>query len=419
MSGPDDDALAAMAERLVAVEGVEAVLLGGSRATGRARPDSDVDLGVYYRRDRLGLAALQRLADDLSDTDAPVAAPGGWGPWVDGGAWLRVDGVAVDWILRDVDRVREQRDRAIRGEFAFHAQPGHPLGFLDVAYAGEVAVGRILADPRGVIADLRVGLDPYPRRLAEAMVANQWQAGFLLDAAAKGAKRDDVAYVGLCLTTAAMILTHAWHARAGVWVLNEKGLVPGVASLNLDTGGFATAVDASMSALGEGRLTDAIDALRGCYVPSMLFVPTDFEPPTSLAGDGFRLEPLGPEHNDADLAAWTSSIEHIRATPGYPDENGDWPPAEGMTTEENLVDLVRHRADFEARIGFTFTVLDPATDDVIGCVYLYPSPQPGHDVEVQSWVTAEKAHLDGPLADAVAAWLEAEWPWSSPDRHGR
>jgi len=46
------------------------------------------------------------------------------------------------------------------------------------------------------------------------------------------------------------------------------------------------------------------------------FVPVGFAPPTSLATDQFHLEPLGPQHNQADHAAWMSSIEHIRSTPG-------------------------------------------------------------------------------------------------------
>lgn len=146
------------------------------------------------------------------------------------------------------------------------------------------------------------------------------------------------------------------------------------------------------------------------------FVPDDFEPPTSLVTERFRLEPLGPQHNEADLTAWTSSIEHIRATKGYPD--GSWPPPDGMSPEANLADLTRHEADFAARRGFTFTVLDPA-GAVIGCVYLYPTKAEGHDVSVQSWVSADRAELDGPLADAVAAWIEQAWPWERPDRYGR
>jgi hypothetical protein len=147
------------------------------------------------------------------------------------------------------------------------------------------------------------------------------------------------------------------------------------------------------------------------------FVGAGFVPPTSLVTDRFRLEPLGPQHNEADHAAWTSSIEHIRATPGYPD--GDWPPLGGMSLEANLADLRRHAADFAAGRGFTFTVLDPDDSDVIGCVYLYPTSSADYDVTVQSWVRADRTDLDEPLADAVAAWLAAEWPWERVDRDGR
>lgn len=150
---------------------------------------------------------------------------------------------------------------------------------------------------------------------------------------------------------------------------------------------------------------------------SVPFVPADFVPPTSLITDRFRLEPLGPQHNDADLAAWTSSIEHIRVTAGYP--KGSWPPLGGMTLDENVDDLHRHADDFSAREGFTFTVLDPHDGDVIGCVYLYPPASVDYDVDVRSWVRADRADLDQPLADAVESWLGEAWPWQRLDRHGR
>ncbi|WP_245607129.1 GNAT family N-acetyltransferase [Pseudonocardia spinosispora] len=150
-------------------------------------------------------------------------------------------------------------------------------------------------------------------------------------------------------------------------------------------------------------------------VASSPFVPADFSPPTTLTTDDFRLEPLGPRHNEDDHRAWSSSIEHIRATPGFPD--GSWPPVDGMTLEANLSDLRRHADDFAARRGFTFTVLDPGDGDVIGCVYLYPAVD--HDVTVQSWVRASRAELDVPLADAIAGWLTAQWPWRRVDRAGR
>ena len=144
----------------------------------------------------------------------------------------------------------------------------------------------------------------------------------------------------------------------------------------------------------------------------MTFVPAGFDPPAGLDGDGFVLEPLGPEHNDADYAAWTSSMQHIRDTPGYAGRS--WPRE--MTLEQNRDDLARHRRDFEAREGFTYTVRDPVDGDVIGCVYIYPTrPEQDRVAHVESWVRADRAWLDAPLHDAVRAWLERDWPFQRVD----
>jgi hypothetical protein len=136
------------------------------------------------------------------------------------------------------------------------------------------------------------------------------------------------------------------------------------------------------------------------------FVPPDFVVPLSLETPHFRIEPLGPQHNEADYAAWTSSLEHIRQTPGYPD--GNWPDDRSLA--DNLRDLRRHADDFAHRRGFTYTVLDPGTADVVGCVYIYPDPGVPQRAQVQSWVRASRAELDVPLWRAVSDWLATEWP---------
>ena len=135
------------------------------------------------------------------------------------------------------------------------------------------------------------------------------------------------------------------------------------------------------------------------------FVPANFEVPLTLSTDEFTLEPLTPEHNRADYAAWTSSMDHIHRTPGW--ETGNWP--HDMTLDQNRGDLAGHAADFEQRQGFTYTVLDPA-GVVIGCVYIYPAKD-GPGAKVSSWVTEGRAELDAPLYQAVSAWLEADWPF--------
>src|SRR4051794_10449225 len=96
--------LTEIANRLTEVDGVVGVCLGGSRASGTHGPDSDLDLGLYYRPP-LDTAALRLLAARLTGGPVDVTEPGGWGPWVDGGGWLTVDGHRVDWIYRDLDRV--------------------------------------------------------------------------------------------------------------------------------------------------------------------------------------------------------------------------------------------------------------------------------------------------------------------------
>lgn len=139
----------------------------------------------------------------------------------------------------------------------------------------------------------------------------------------------------------------------------------------------------------------------------MTFVPDTFQPPLQLAADEFLLEPLGPQHNEPDHAAWSSSIEHIRSTPGYPD--GRWPRE--MSLEENRADLERHARDFAERRGFTYTVLDPADRDVIGCVYIYPDRDGATDAVVMSWVRATRAESDTALRELVSGWIAEAWPF--------
>lgn len=141
--------------------------------------------------------------------------------------------------------------------------------------------------------------------------------------------------------------------------------------------------------------------------------------PHRLVTDQFVLEPLGPEHNARDYKAWTSSLEHIRATPGFTPDHwaGDtWPYP--MTLEQNHADLVDHAQEFASRTAFAFTVLDPGDGDVIGCVYV--DPDDTADARCRSWVRADRAELDDDLHRTVRAWLTGpEWGLTSVRFPGR
>jgi hypothetical protein len=140
------------------------------------------------------------------------------------------------------------------------------------------------------------------------------------------------------------------------------------------------------------------------------FVPDTFDPPTVFVHPPFLLVPLAVEHNDADYDAWTSSMDHIRRTPGFAGRG--WPRE--MTRQENLRDLAGHAADFASRQGFTYTVLDHG-GATIGCVYLYPASEPGVDVEVRSWVRQDRSDLDVVVYDAVRRWIAVSWPFTTVD----
>lgn len=258
-----------MARELAAVDGVVAVVLGGSRARGTHLPDSDFDLGLYYDHETLDLVALEDVAHRWAGQPVDIAPPGMWGPWVDGGAWLNVEGTAVDWILRDVDRVRKQCHRVQRGEFAFHSQAGHPFGFLDVAYAGEAVTAVPLVDPENVMAGLRDLVTPYPETLRAAVIDSLWQVDFLLDGAGKGAKRGDAVYVALCASHAVLLVAHAWHAAAREWAINEKGLALNVANLDIDSRGFTDIAAGALAHIGRqpAELATTLTHLRSMPRP--------------------------------------------------------------------------------------------------------------------------------------------------------
>src|SRR5437868_3636576 len=91
--------LVRLVDALRPVPGVIGLALGGSRARGTQALDSDIDLGIYYDPAQpLDVAVLNHVAATLDDGRRPelLTPMGGWGPWINGGGWLTIRGLAVD-----------------------------------------------------------------------------------------------------------------------------------------------------------------------------------------------------------------------------------------------------------------------------------------------------------------------------------
>jgi hypothetical protein len=221
------DSVLPLIEDLKTVPGIRAIVLGGSRARGGGDASSDTDFGIYYDPERpLEVAALEQVAArrDERKQFGLVTSIGGWGPWINGGGWLRVDGSAVDLLYRDTSRVESMIDGCIAGHIEVVYQPGHPLGFLSSIYAGEIAVCQALWDPTGWVASSKNRLSDYPQALRRELVRRfGFEAGFCLLIAEKPVRRADVSYVAGCVFRAVSCLLVVLFALNREHWLNEKG----------------------------------------------------------------------------------------------------------------------------------------------------------------------------------------------------
>ena len=208
-------------------EGVKAIVLGGSRARGTHTSHSDVDLGIYYEpASPLDLNELSRVTTRLDDEHRPdVITPiGGWGPWINGGGWLKIQSYPVDFLYRDLEKVSAVLEDCLHGKVEIFYQPGHPLGFVSSIYLAEVAVCQPLWDPEGIISGLKKKIDPYPDSLQKALVQKfAWEINFSINIARKSAERSDVTYASGCCFRSVMCMLQVLFALNRTHWLNEKG----------------------------------------------------------------------------------------------------------------------------------------------------------------------------------------------------
>ena len=209
------------------LDGIVAIVLGGSRARGTADELSDIDLGIYYDASRpFSTAALGAAAQDLDDRHVSglVTEFGAWGPGVNGGGWLEIRGHHVDFLYRELGAVRDAIDECIAGHPRSIYQLGHPLGFHLQIYAGEVHVCQPLYAIGNAIAELKSLVREYPEKFRAAVVTkHMFDAEFEISIAAKPAARGDVMYVAGCLFRAAGFMTLVLYALNREFFLNEKG----------------------------------------------------------------------------------------------------------------------------------------------------------------------------------------------------
>ncbi|MEW8979833.1 MAG: nucleotidyltransferase domain-containing protein [Symbiobacterium sp.] len=258
---------------LSAVRGVEAIALGGSHSRGEAGPQSDYDFGLYYRAGALDLEALDRALTALDDGHRTglLHPPGDWGPWINGGAWLTVDGVPVDILLREIGKVEETLRDCLAGRVTVDFQSGHPFGFVNTIYAAETHYGKPLwqspAAPLDRLKALLYAEGPYPPRMREATVRRfLWEAWFALACARKAAHKGDFHYAEGSLFRAVGAWVQVLYALNNRYLMNEKGALGRVRELERRPAEMESRVRQAYRLLADGAAADAyeiLDALHG------------------------------------------------------------------------------------------------------------------------------------------------------------
>ncbi len=238
----DDGFLDHVWPRLAELPGVEAVSLGGSRAAGHHRDDSDWDLAIYYR----GRFQPEHLRD--LGWPGEVSDLGAWGGGVfNGGAWLRIDDRPVDVHYRDLAVVEHELSEAREGRFHVEPLMFHLAGIPSYLVVAELALNRVL---HGTLPR-----PDYPAKLRRTAPDVWWgMADFTLTyAEANHARHGRLAQCLGLVSQATSQASHAVLAARGEWVTNEKTL--------LTKAGLGD-VDALMTAATPDTSTELVSAVR-------------------------------------------------------------------------------------------------------------------------------------------------------------
>jgi len=258
-------------DALKPISGVQAIVLGGSYARGRARSDSDIDIGVFYSPgSAFSISELRAIASQLNDSPDPVVAGlGEWGRWVDGGAWLTIEGQRVDLLYRSIEKVTHTLEEANFGRFEIDFEQQPPFGFFGPTLLGELEIALPLHDPHSIVSSLKAKVSPMPDALAHAVVQSRlWSVEFGLAAfAPKFAAKADVYGMAGCLTRFANALVLALFALNRRYLVNDKTAIAEISEFAIVPPNFETRLVEILADIGASveALNSRIGAMRDLF----------------------------------------------------------------------------------------------------------------------------------------------------------
>ena len=207
------------------IDGVKALVLGGSHATGMATENSDLDIGIYYSTKKpFNLDEIKSVAQMFSDIENPtVTGFYEWGPWVNGGAWLKTSNGKVDFLYKNIEQISTTIDKAKNGIWENHFEQQPPYGFSSIIFLAETKYNIPLYDPEYIIENLKKEVEEYPQKLKQSVIQQSlWSAEFTFWQAEGFASKEDIYNTLGCLTRAIKNIVTTLFAINQLYPMGDK-----------------------------------------------------------------------------------------------------------------------------------------------------------------------------------------------------
>ena len=281
-------ALQLFTEGLRAIPNMAAVVLGGSSARRVARPDSDLDIGLYYRE------ALPFSVDHVQSVAKSICMPGSapavtkmyeWGPWVNGGAWIQTSVGKVDFLYRNLDQVRTVIEEGCRGAWHHDYDQQPPYGFRSIIYFGEIYFCVPMHDPDGAIARLKQSVAWYPEALRSRIIQDTlWGAEFSLQFCRTLSAAADVYNTVGCLTRIAQYLVQALFALNREYFIGDKYACRLIEQFKLRPRDFSARMERVLSDCGKkpAQLSKSTEQLSALWHETVELAGAAYKPSSPL-----------------------------------------------------------------------------------------------------------------------------------------
>ena len=276
-----------LVDQLSNVNGIVAIVLGGSYASGTQHAASDLDIGLYYfEAAPFSIDDIRRIADGVS-VHGPATVTGfyGWGAWVNGGAWIHTADSKVDFLYRNLDHLQRTIAEAEQGiaQHDYDQQPTH--GLYSVIYLAETQICIPLYDPQHLVADLKRRVAVYPPKLKQKVIADSlWAAEFTLLHARGFAARGDIYNTVGCLTRVTANLTQALFALNERYFMRDKQVLETISQFSNLPSSYIQEINRILARPGGSaiELTKSVSDLERVWQSVVALTGGSYEPKFQL-----------------------------------------------------------------------------------------------------------------------------------------